>query len=316
MRDKRVIDETRNACMQYRMDWRTIRFDWNRARAFLVTAEEGSFSAAAKALGMTQPTLGRQVDALEQELGVALFERIGRGLMLTPSGLELIEHVRAMGEAASGLSLAASGQMQGLEGNVAISASEITAVGLLPPIIARLRREYPGLGLEIVPSNEAVDLRRREADIAIRNFRPTQNDLIARKIRDDFGHLYATPEYIDSIGNPQTTADLSHAQFIGFTPQTRAEMIERFPEFGIQIDASNMAVLAGNHTTHWELCKQGLGIGIVPQKLGDSEPLVRRVLPDATPMTFPVWLTTHRELRTSRRVRVVFDVLAEELARP
>ena len=301
--------------MHYCMDWRTITFDWNRARAFLVTAEEGSFSAAAKALGMTQPTLGRQVDALEQELGVVLFERIGRGLMLTPSGLELIEHVRAMGEAASGLSLSASGQTQSLEGNVAISASEITAVGFLPPIIARLRREYPGLNLEIVPSNEAVDLRRREADIAIRNFRPTQNDLIARKIRDDCGHLYATPDYIESIGNPQSAADLSQAQFIGFTPQTRAEMIARFPEFGIQIDASNITLLAGNHTTHWELCKLGLGIGIVPQKLGDSEPLVRRVLPYPLPLPFPIWLTTHRELRTSRRVRVVFDVLAEELAK-
>ena len=298
------------------MNWNTIRFDWNRARAFLVTAEEGSFSAAAKALGMTQPTLGRQVDALEQELGVALFERIGRGLMLTPSGLELIEHARAMGEAASYLSLSASGQTQGLEGSVAISASEITAVSLLPPIIARLRREYPGLSLEIVPSNEAVDLRRREADIAIRNFRPTQNDLIARKLRDDYGYFYATPDYIQSIGNPQKSKDLSHAQFIGFTPQAREEMIARMVEFGVHIDASNMAVMAGNHTTHWELCKQGLGIGIVPHRLGDKEPSVQRVLPDAAPLPFPVWLTTHRELHTSRRVRVVFDVLVEELSRP
>jgi len=298
------------------MNWNTIQFDWNRARAFLVTAEEGSFSAAAKALGMTQPTLGRQVDALEQELGVALFERIGRGLMLTPSGLELIEHARAMGEAASNLALSASGQTQSLEGSVAISASEITAVSLLPPIIARLRREYPGLLLEIVPSNDAVDLRRREADIAIRNFRPTQNDLIARKLRDDQGHFYATPEYIQSIGNPKEMQELSHAQFIGFTPQSRSEMIERFSEFGMQIDVSNIPILAGNHTTHWELCKQGLGIGIVPQRLGDNDPAVRRVLPNSTPLPFPVWLTTHRELRTSRRVRVVFDVLVEELSRP
>ena len=296
------------------MDWRSINFDWNRARAFLVTAEEGSFSAAAKALNLTQPTLGRQVDALEHEIGVALFERVGRGLVLTPSGLELIDHVRSMAEAASDFSLSASGQTQGLEGTVAISASEITAVTYLPAIIARLRRDYPGLTLEVVPTNDSVDLRKREADIAIRNFRPTQNDLIAKKLRDDCGHFYATPAYIESIGNPQIPADLNAAQFIAFTPGSQAEMIERLQEFGIKLEKSNMMVLAGNHTVHWELCKAGVGIGIVPQTLGDAEPAVQHVLPDAIPLPYPVWLTTHRELRTSRRVRVVFDVLAEELS--
>src|SRR6056297_2910935 len=106
------------------MDWRSVGFDWNRARAFLVTAEEGSLSRAARALGMTQPTLGRQVSALEHELGVALFERVGRGLELTPSGLELVEHVRRMGEAATRVSLTASGQSQSIEGTVCITATE------------------------------------------------------------------------------------------------------------------------------------------------------------------------------------------------
>ena len=110
--------------MRFRMDWRSVNFDWNRARAFLVTAEEGSLSAAARALGMAQPTLGRQVDALEDELGVVLFARVGRGLTLTPSGLELLDHVRAMGEAATRVSLAAAGQSQSIEGTSCISASE------------------------------------------------------------------------------------------------------------------------------------------------------------------------------------------------
>ncbi|MCH7911226.1 MAG: LysR family transcriptional regulator, partial [Candidatus Hydrogenedentes bacterium] len=115
------------------MDWRSVKFDWNRARAFLVTAEEGSLSAAARALGMAQPTLGRQVDALEQELGVVLFQRVGRGLALTPSGLELLEHVRAMGAAASRVSLTSFGQSQSIEGTICIGASEIYAAILLPP---------------------------------------------------------------------------------------------------------------------------------------------------------------------------------------
>ena len=156
------------------MDWRSVTFDWNRARAFLVTAEEGSLSAAARALDMTQPTLGRQVTALEQELGVALFERGARGLELTPSGLDLLEHVRAMGEAANSLSLTASGQATAVEGNICITATEVMAAFILPPIIEKLRRLEPGITVELVASNSTSDLKRREADIAIRSFRPTQ----------------------------------------------------------------------------------------------------------------------------------------------
>ena len=137
------------------MDWRSVKFDWNRARAFLVTAEEGSLSAAARALGMTQPTLSRQVDALEDELRLVLFERAGRGLVLTPSGLELLDHVRGMGEAASRVSRAASGQSQTIEGSISIAASEAYSAFLLPPIIEKLRRDYPGIFVEIVASTNS-----------------------------------------------------------------------------------------------------------------------------------------------------------------
>src|SRR5688572_12855450 len=149
--------------MRLRMDWRAVNFDWNRARAFLVTAEEGSLSAAARALGMAQPTLGRQVDALEEELDVVLFERAGRGLVLTPSGLELLEHVRTMGEAAGRVSLSAAGHSQTIEGSVAVAASEVYAAHLLPPILAKLRVLHPGISVEIVASSAVSNLKRREA---------------------------------------------------------------------------------------------------------------------------------------------------------
>ena len=107
------------------MKWQTVSFDWNQARAFLVTVEEGSLTAAARALGLTQPTLGRQVAALEDSLGVTLFDRVGRSLRLTPSGLELLDHVRSMGDAAGRVSLTASGQSQTVEGQVCITASDL-----------------------------------------------------------------------------------------------------------------------------------------------------------------------------------------------
>ncbi len=136
--------------MRSRMDWRTVRFDWNRARAFLVTAEEGSFSAAARALQVAQPTVGRQVAGLEEELGVVLFERVGNTLELTPAGTELLEHVRAMGDAATRASLAATGQSADIEGTVSITASELIAAYLLPPVVARVRAAHPSIEVEIV----------------------------------------------------------------------------------------------------------------------------------------------------------------------
>ena len=294
------------------MDWRGIKFDWNRARAFLVTAEEGSLSAAARALGMAQPTLGRQVDALEEELGIVLFERVGRGLSLTPSGLELLDHARAMGEAANGLSLAAAGQSQSIAGKVAIAASDVYAAFLLPPILAKLRRLHPGIEVEIVVSSKASDLHRREADIAIRNFNPSEPDLVAKKIRDAPARLYATPTYLESIGKPSLPYDLRKAEFISI--DGTGMFLKGLNAMGFDLTERNFPILTENHLVMWEMVKQGLGIGIQDGSIGDAEPKVERVLPDGAPLMFPVWLVAHRELRTSRRIRIVFDLLAAELS--
>lgn len=294
------------------MDWRSVKFDWNRARAFLVTAEEGSLSAAARALGMAQPTLGRQVNALEDELGVVLFERVGRGLTLTPSGLELLDHVRAMGNAANRVSLSAAGQSQSIEGTICISASEIYAAFLLPPIIAKLRELEPGIDVEIVASHATSDLRRREADIAIRNFRPTEPDLVAKKIRDVPARLYATPNYIEKIGNPRLPVDLDQADFISI--DSAGALRNGLNAICFDLTRRNFPIMTENYLVMWELVKHGLGIGILDGNIGDAEPLVARVLPDLEPLMFPIWLVAHRELNTSRRIRMVFDLLATELA--
>ncbi len=295
------------------MDWRGIAFDWNRARAFLVTAEEGSLSAAARALGLTQPTLGRQVAALEEELGVALFERGGRGLELTPSGLDLLEHVRGMGEAANRLSLTATGRSTSLEGSVSISATEMTAAFAMPPILKAMREAEPGIEIELVASNSTSDLKRREADIAVRAFEPTQPDLIARKIGDENGRLYATPDYLASIGNPTEPAGFSDATFLGFDRSDR--FIVFLNELGFELTQRNFPIITEHHMVQWELVKHGLGIGAMSESVGDAEPGVVRVLDDLLPFQGVVWLVAHRELRTSRRVRFVFDFLASELER-
>jgi len=297
--------------MRIRMDWSSMRFDWTRVRAFLVTAEEGSFSAAGRALGMAQPTVGRQVAALEEDLDVVLFERAGHGLTLTPTGLSLLEHARAMGEAATRLALTAAGQSVSLEGVVIISAPQITAMYTLPAIVAHLRTVHPGIEVEIVATNDTSDLSRREADIAIRSFRPTQPDLLARKVKDGFARLYASPAYLESIGNPTTAEQLSRGQFLGF--DRGDAMIKGLGALGLSLTPASFPIVTDNQLVQWELTKRGAGISIMVEDVGDAEPLVRRALPDFPPFPFATWLTTHRELSTSRRLRVVFDLLLEGL---
>ena len=237
------------------MDWKSVKFDWNRARAFLVTAEEGSLSAAARAMDMTQPTLGRQVAAFEQQLGVVLFERIGKRLTLTPSGIDLLEQVKLMGNAASRVSLAASGQVESIAGNVCISASEIHAAYLLPNIIAKLRKIEPGITLEIVSSNTASDLQRREADIAIRSFRPTQPELISKKIKDMDAPFYAANSYLKRICNIETLDDLKKASFI--TIGNRSQFMKGLNDRGLNLTKQNFPIQSESHVVHWELVKKG-----------------------------------------------------------
>ena len=278
-----------------------------------MTAEEGWLSAAGRALGMAQPTLGRQVDGLEQELGIVLFERVGRGLTLTPSGLELLDHVHDMEEAAGGVSLTALGQSQALEGTICISASETYAAVLLLPIIAKLRIMEPGVHVEIVMANHASDLRRHEADIAIRNFQPTESDLIAKKIGDADAVLYATPDYIAKIGNLTKPYDLRHAEFVNM--DHGGMMLKGLNTLGLGLTEANFPLLTESYLVMWELVRQGAAIGILDAYIGDADPVVRRVLPDLEPLAFPIWLVSHRELTTSRRIRKVYDFLAEELLR-
>lgn len=294
------------------MEWSAAQFDWNRAKAFLVTAEEGSLSAAARALGMSQPTVGRQVAALELELGVSLFDRVGKSLVLTPSGLELVDHVRQMAEAAMRVSMAASGQSQQLDGEVCITAIDSIAALCLPRILHKIRRQYPGILIEVLASNELSNLGRREADIAIRNVQPTHPDLVAMKVCDVAARLYGAKEYLDRLGRPLSIDTLNAAQYTGFD---RGDgMVETLKRYGITLPQEAISVVSENHLVQWECIRQGLAIGMMMEAVGDTEPRVERVLPEAPPIVFPIWLVAHQQLRSSRRIRVVFDTLSESLA--
>lgn len=288
--------------------WRSIGFDWNHARAFLVTAEEGSLSAAAKALGLTQPTLSRQVSALEKTMGVALFEKGNKGLELTPSGLDLIHHIKEMGEAASRFSLAATGQSASLSGSVCITTTEPLSVHVLPDILVALQQQQPDIQIELIASNETSDLRKREADIAIRAYRPTQPDLIAKKIGVERFKFFAAQSYIDQFGMPSDPSELNSHRFVGID-QGR-QFLDILQSSGLTIKHEQCHVLSENSLTNWSLVRAGAGIGVMHEEVGLADPLVRPVLPEVVLPTMELWLVAHRELRTSRRIRYVYDYLA------
>ena len=285
--------------------------DWNLIRGFHATALAGSLSAAARQLGLTQPTLSRQVLALETDLGVTLFERRGRKLVLTQTGMELLDHIRIMGDAADTLVLAASGRAQEIGGRVCISATDTFAAYILPEIVARIRSEAPQITIAIVASNEISDLHRGEADIAIRHVRPDRPGLVGRHIRDSGASFFASEDWVARNGLPKGPADLAGAGLMGFDDPRFASFLR---EIGIPIATRDFRIVSESAAVIWEMVKRGMGVAVMMHEVAARTPGVVNLLPDMAPIPVPIWLVTHQALESSPRVRLVQTIVAEELA--
>lgn len=310
--DRVGIDEIRSLYIQKRMEKDQV--DWNLLRAFQATAREGSLSAAARALGLTQPTLSRQIAALEARMELLLFERNGRNLALTEAGRQLVPHVDEMQSAAARLALSASGQREDLSGLVRVTASEVSSAFLLPPILHLLRQRAPQITLEVVAGDDIRNLMAREADIALRHVRPDQPNLIARLLSERLGRFYATTDYLDRRGRPESLADLSHHDWIGLGDMPR--MLAYMKALKIPVTESHYPVRTQSGLVAWEMCKAGLGIMPMDAELGGAVTGLEPILPKDLEVHFPLWLVSHRELHTSPRIRLVFDLLAEVLGGP
>ena len=217
-----------------------------------------------------------------------------------------------MGDAAGRISLAASGQSQAIEGHVCITATNVMATYHLPGMLKQLRETAPGIEIEVVASNDLRDLTRREADIAIRHVRPEQPDLIAKLVGETSAHLYAATEYLDKHGRPTTASDLSDAEFIGFEHHER--ILSVLNSLGLSLTKRNFKIASASGTVILALVKQGLGISVLSKEIAELTPGLEPVLPELDPIPVPIWLVTHRELHTSRRIRLVFDFLADALS--
>ena len=305
------IRRNRTCGIRKSMNWKAISFDWNHVRAFLATAEEGSFSAAARALNTTQPTIGRQVSELERALGVSLLSRSVRGPTLTEVGADLIHYCRSMAEAAMLASVVADGQSQELSGEVSVTATDLISAVVLPKILLPLRESAPRLRVRIISTNQVQDLRRREADIAIRHGPPEDTELHARHVGVLHGNLYAASEYLDRFGRPRTPRDLADHAFVG-TPHP-ALLLAPLQNRGVLLREESFTLRSESNVVVWEHVKAGYGISMLPESFCAAEPNLEKVLPGLPSMEVPVWLVAHRELQASKKVRLVFDHLARGL---
>lgn len=286
--------------------------DWTLWRSFGAVMEQGSLSAAARHLGLSQPTLGRHVEALEQALKLPLFERTQAGLRPLEAALRLFEPVRAARAALAEAGMMAEGANPELSGSVRITSSTVMCHYVLPALFRTLRQAFPQVAIEIVPSDSVENLLLREADIAVRMFRPTQLDLIARRIGSIPIVAAAHESYLEARGVPQTIDDLRQHDLIGLD---RSELIiEGARAMGMTLTRSQFALRCDSQTNLWELCRAGLGIGFAQGLLVETTPGMRRILPQLQPPGLDVWLCTHRELFTSRRVRAIYERLGQDLA--
>lgn len=287
------------------------RFDWSLAKSFLAVLDAGSLMAAARTLGAQQPTLSRHVAELEAQLGVPLFERTGRGVVPTAAGLAIADAVRVMEDGANRVARAISAATTQDTGTVRITTSQVAATWLLPGVIAALQSEEPGITVELVASNRLSNLLRREADIAVRMVRPAQASLIARKLGDIPVVAAAHRSYLKKHGTPRRADELARHRVIGYD---RDDLILRgFQALGLAVTPSFFCVRTDDQVAYGQLMASGAGIGFVARYNLRQWPDVVEVLPDLGIPPLPCWLAVHREIRSNRIVRRVFDFLADRI---
>jgi DNA-binding transcriptional LysR family regulator len=282
--------------------------DWDLFQSLHAVLQAGSLSAAAKSRGLTQPTLGRHIEALEQRLGAPLFLRSPRGLTPTDLAHQLEPHLAEMNAAAAAALRDASGAADSLKGAIRITASQIIGAEVLPPILGAFRREHPEIDLELVLSNRTEDLSRRDADIAVRMMRPTQGSLVARKVGAIGVGFYASPDYVAAYGAPQNFIDLDQHSVVGFDRESPP--LEALAELDLpwEVTRELFAFRSDNDLAQIAAIRAGLGVGTCQHILATRYGLVP-VLSNAFGFELEVWIAMHENLRGHRRMRLMFDHL-------
>jgi len=282
---------------------------WEWIQSFVVVAQQGSLSKAAGILTISQPTLSRHMAALEQQLGITLFDRSTQGLKLTRDGTKLMQSSEAMQQAADSFARIASGATVSLSGDIRISANEVIGLYYLPAVIARFNQLYPQVKVEIVIENQVTSLNKRDADIALRMFRPTQPDLIAKRLPDIELQITASKHYINQHGEPRNLSELCTYPIIGFDRDQQMEKAVK--AMGLNLSDLNIVSKTDFLPLHVELIRAGAGIGVTHQPLIDQFADLQPILLDVTIPALEFWLVCHADVQHNRKIRTMMDFLAD-----
>jgi DNA-binding transcriptional LysR family regulator len=287
-------------------------FDWTLMRSFIAVIDEGSLQAAARRLHSSQPTVGRHITLLEQQLETRLFDRRARQLLPTPLALDIARHARNMEACAQAIGLTLRAQDQNHMSEVRISASQCTACFLLPPILQALRVQELAMAVELVSSNQVANLQKREADIAVRMQRPSEECLVARRLGQVNLGVYAHRNYLEGRTLPRKPEDLLAHDLLGYDQQLA--ILQGFERWGMPVGREAFAYRTDDHMMVWQAIEQGLGIGFTAHYIARKNPDLVRLLADFPIEPLEVWLTLHEDLRASPGIRRVFDFLATHLS--
>ncbi len=284
--------------------------DWSDMAVFLAIFDAGSLVSAAETLGMSQPTVGRHLAALEERMGITLFARTGRRMVPTELAHRIEESARKMAREMHAIQRGVVDATTGLQGSVTISANEGTGSEWLVPVLAKLQLKHPEIYVDLKIESRAADLVQREADIALRMGRPTQLDLITRKLATVGFGFYASEAWVERHGTLASLQDLNDTPWIrgAFNPQGNDLLQEFFATHSI---TCKMVMSTNSPAAQIRAVQQGIGFGVLSHRWASRERGLVRLLPEVAAAEIDLWLVTHEDLRHSARLRAVADHIVE-----
>lgn len=279
--------------------------DWDDLRTFLAIARHGTLSSAARALGVTQPTMGRRLAAMETRTGARLLQRLPGGFTLTPLGESVLGNAERIEVEVLSAERTITGKDVALEGAVRLTTVDTLAARIVVPALARLQRAHPGIAVELVPDTRSLSLSKREADIALRMARFEGHDVVSRKVGSLALGLYASPDWLKADKDTETRLvtvldDQAHL------PEAKW-LIEHYPNADVALRSNSREVQI------WA-AKSGLGVAAIACYRADGEPGLVRLRPEVPNLTRDIWLGVHSDMRHMPRIRAVMDAVIQELS--
>jgi DNA-binding transcriptional LysR family regulator len=285
--------------------------DWDDLKVVHAIARHGSLSAAARALGTTQPTVSRRLSALEKSIGGKLFEREAQGLVPSPLCATFLEALDQMDEHAQAVERRIAGRDTGLQGNITLTSLAWFGDDILAPLLARFAAQHEHVTIDLINDPRRFNLSRREADIAVRIGSFDQEDLVERKVADISYGLYASPAYLERHGQPDFTRKCAGHKVVSLSESP----IKVVPiEWLKSIAARAQVTLRTNSVqSHIATAEAGEAMAVLPRVLGDRKPGLRRIEPPIPEPSQPVKIGVHADLRDTPRIRTLIDFLVREL---